>query len=119
MSDEIDPTRWEPPPLGEILQDLGEVDLSRWSEPQDLGEFLADPISLDLDAPPRPPKRRRAPGARQAAAILDAVARETRGASHPSARFDNARILNALDAAAKALRAGEDWRGAVAQIYAK
>lgn len=120
MADETDPleTSWEPRPIEEMLRDFGETDLSQWSEPVDLGEFMADPLSLSLDGPSKP-RKRRAPGARQAAAILDRIVTETEKAKHPSARFDNARILDALTAAAGALRSGEDWRHAVEGVYSR
>ncbi|HEY7825152.1 MAG TPA: hypothetical protein VIG24_20090 [Acidimicrobiia bacterium] len=120
MPDETDPleSRWEPRPISEMLAELGEVDLSKWSDPVDLKEF-SDPLSLDLDAPSKTPRRKRAPGARQAAAVLDQIASFSRGATDPASRFDNGRIIEALTVAATALRSGEDWRQAVEGVYSR
>lgn len=117
MTDKPDPLERlsEPRPLAEMLNDLEDVDLSEWSEPIDLSEFR-DPLDLSLDAPARPRKRRQ-PGARQAAAVLDRIVTETSRSRHPSSRFDSARIADALTVAAAALRSGEDWRQAVAEVY--
>ena len=117
MPDESNPleTAWEPRPLADMLAELEDVDLGKWSEPIDLSEFR-DPLDLDLDAPPKPRKRRQ-PGARQAAAVLDRIVTETSRSRHPSSRFDSARIADALTAAATALRSGDDWRQAVAEVY--
>ena len=119
MTDKPDPLERlsEPRPLAEMLAELGEVDLSEWSEPTELGAW-PDPLDLDdLNATTPRPRKRRQPGARQAAAVLDRIVTETSRSRHPSSRFDSARIADALAAAATALRSGEDWRQAVAEVY--
>ena len=119
MAEDKDPleTVWEPRPIEEIVGDFEPIDLGKWSDEIDLSQW-SDPLDLDALSTATPtPRKRREPGARKAATVLDQIVRETTRTRHPSSRFDSARICDALTAAATALRSGEDWRKAVTEVY--
>lgn len=56
------------------------------------------------------------PVAIAAAEILDEIRNSFLDVKDSSSRFDNARIVAALDAAVVALRTGDDWRSAVQSV---